>query len=194
MESDILDLLVEAGDGYKRRIKVVYHQDRASSAGIFRSGDVFKRNHESPGFLPLFKSMNLNKCNFQKVATVQIDSKSAPSNSVATKIMLPFGLLGEGSGNSLFMYYGEDNFLEKIERAFNSSMPQSDKDHDLDVLGVLNRMPTFDPFLLRDIFETENIDADTAYTEVSDEDFNFVRSGIIGDFNVIVTKTLEQIG
>jgi hypothetical protein len=192
MEGDILDLLVEAGDSYKRQTKVATQRDRASSAGTFRAGDVFKRNIGNSSFSPLFRSMNLNRCNFQKIAAVQLDSRAAPTNSVVTKIMLPFGLVSAAPVESLFMYLGEENFLEKIERAFNSSMSQSDKDHDLEVLGIPDRMPTFDPFLLRDIFETEQIEADAAYSEVSDDDFNVVRSRIIGDFELIVTKTLEE--
>jgi len=193
MESEFLNLMVESGNSYKRRSRAVSQQKRASSAGFFRAGDVFKINSKNSEFLPLFRSTNLNRCNFQKSVILNTNYFSSLSNTVSTKIILPFGNNISDPTNYLFMYVGEENFLEKLERAFNFSMPQSDKESDLNILRLMDRMPTFDPFLLRDMFETEGIEADSLYSEVNDNDFNFVKSGILEDFNLIVSKTLGLI-
>ena len=92
----------------------------------------------------------------------------------------------------MFMYIGEKNFFGKIERAFNSSMSVDHKNKDSQILSLLDSMPTFDAFLLKDKFETEKIHLDDRYVEITEEDYKIIKSKIMSDFEEIVKKTLGQ--
>lgn len=195
MSSDLLKSMVEMGMEYKRKSVRSQKRFRASNAGIFRAGEVYAEHSGSDQFHPMFVSRNLNRCNFQKSVSGRHDMNQVQGNTVVTKIILPYDVNISTIDGEMFMYIGEKNFFAKMERAFNSGMPSSDQEKDFKILEMLDSMPTFDPFLLKDKFETENFTLDPAYSSVTQDDFNFVKSQIMRDFERIVVTTLgDDIG
>lgn len=191
MSIDFINDLVGQGNNIKRK-SVKNRNDKTSSASIFLSGDVYTKHVSSDGFIPLFSSKNLNQCNFEKTVKNRHDLLIDSKDVIITKIILPYSLLGNPTRQNMFMYIGEKNFLEKIERAFNSSMSVEDKNSDSKILNLLDSMPTFDAFLLKDKFETENIHLDNRYVEISEDDYKIIKSKIMSDFEEIVKKTLGK--
>lgn len=190
MGSDLLRTMVDLGAEYKRKSAKPKRRQRASNAGMFRAGQVFRARENVDEFRPLFASHNLNRCNFQKAVSSRFEADQIPGNTVSTKIILPYDAHSVSSGNGMFMYIGEKNFLSKIERAFNSSMSLVDQEKDFKILEIIDSMPTFDPFLLKDKFETEKLELDPHYAEVTQDDFMTVKSQIMKDFERIVATTL----
>jgi hypothetical protein len=191
MNIDFINDLVNQGNNIKKQ-SVKNNNNKTSSASIFLSGDAYTRHVNSDGFTPLFVSKNLNQCNFQKTVKNRHDILEDSKNNIITKILLPYSLLGTPSQQNMFMYIGEKNFFEKIERAFNSSMSVDHKNKDSQILSLLDSMPTFDAFLLKDKFETEKIHLDDRYVEITEEDYKIIKSKIMSDFEEIVKKTLGQ--
>lgn len=190
MGSDLLRTMVDLGSEYKRKSAKPQRRQRASHAGMFRAGHVFRAHEHNDEFRPLFVSRNLNRCYFQKVVSSRYEGNEIPENTVSTKIILPYEVQHTSRGNGMFMYIGEKNFSSKIERAFNSSMSLVDQEKDFKILEIIDSMPTFDPFLLKDKFETEKFELDPHYAEVTHDDFMFVKSQIMKDFERIVVTTL----
>lgn len=159
---DEVDRLVQLGTQLQRGARKVCFGRKRHGAGTLDAAIIFHENINQEGFLPLFRSKNLNRCVFQKVVTRSTDASQISPNRVATKVCLPYSQKGDGLAY-LYFYYGDKNFQAKLERALNESMEDSDKTFDLKILSVLDSVPTFDPFILKERFEMENCKIDQRY-------------------------------
>lgn len=187
---DIIDLGRELRDdsSNKKSIKNINH------SGSFRAGDIFSKHKLEEDFKPLFKNESLNKCLFVKTITDRSEVFYIRKNIVATKIILPYSNDVNEENANLYLIIGEKNFNAKLQRAFNASMTSDIKESDFLVLSILDSMPTFDPFLLKDKFEISKINIDHRYTSVSEEEFLLIKTKIIKDFEIIVQNTLDLSG
>lgn len=188
--SDVVDELVLIGEQLQNGISRTTPGRKELGAGTFNAAITFNENSDKENFTPLFRSSNLNRCVFRKAVTRETDSAHIEPNKVATKVCLPYSQSSFGRDN-LYIYYGEKNFQEKFERAFNVSMSDSDKEFDFKILDILDSIPTFDPFLLKDRFEIDDFNIDVEYTKVSDSDFELIKNSIMDDFEKIILATME---
>ena len=188
---DVVDELTKMGEKLQSGFVRLPPASKELGAGTFNAAAVFNANLKNDGFVPLFRSQNLNQCVFRKAITRDTDAPHIEPNKVATKICLPYSQNSYGKDH-LFIYYGEENFQEKFERAFNVSMSEQDRKVDHTVLDILDSIPTFDPFLMRDRFEIEDYNIDDNYLKVSDADFTKIKNNIMGDFEKIVRVTMQD--
>lgn len=54
------------------------------------------------------------------------------------------------------------------------------------IISILNRVPSLDPFLMKDVFVREGITVDEAYFEVSDETWAEIESFMLQKFEPLI--------
>ena len=87
---------------------------------------------------------------------------------LATKIIIPFERANlKAGGQSMFV--DQRGFSQLLEEVGNYREPM-DLKRDLDVLRLIDHIPSLDPFLLREHLRTNGIDADPSYFEISTAD------------------------
>ena len=101
---------------------------------------------------------------------------------IGTKLYMPFNEheIYEG-GRTLFVHTPNiDKTL--IELFGEGAMPKSALAEDMKVLKILDRLPSLDPFLLKDVFVNEKIEMNPTYFEVSKELWGEIENYILQGF------------
>ncbi len=86
----------------------------------------------------------------------------------ATKIIIPFEKTNLKSGGQS-MFIDQRGFVQLLKE-IGSYKEDADLKRDLNVLRLIDRIPSLDPFLLREQLRTNGIDADPSYFEISSAD------------------------
>ena len=106
--------------------------------------------------------------------------------SIGTKLYLPFNEndIYEG-GRTIFLH---DRNIEAalIESFGRGALPPELLAEDMRIMRVLDKLPSLDPFLLKDVFITEKIDINPAYFEVGKELWAEIESYILQSFEPLV--------
>ena len=87
------------------------------------------------------------------------------TRSTVTKIIIPFEKSNLRSGGRS-MYVGQPNF-EQLFRETGNYRSDAEMARDLSVLRLIDKLPSLDPFLLREQLRSNNINADASYFEIS---------------------------
>lgn len=114
--------------------------------------------------------------------TVPESEQRFSDSSIGTKLYFPFNEndIYEG-GRTIFAHSPHLNEA-LIESFGEGALPKDDLAEDLRVLKVLKRLPSLDPFLLKDVFINENIAVNEEYFEVSKEMWNEIEGFILARF------------
>jgi len=104
------------------------------------------------------------------------------SAGIGTKLYLPFNEndIYEG-GRTVFLH---DKYVEQalIENFGEDALPKELLDGDMRIMRVLNKLPSLDPFLLKDVFINEKIPMNPDYFEVSKELWDEIELYILQGF------------
>ena len=101
---------------------------------------------------------------------------------IGTKLYFPFNEndIYEG-GRTIFIHAsGIENVLK--EHFGEGALPEEALHSDMRILRLLDKLPSLDPFLLKDIFMTEKIDMNDDYFEVSKEMWDSIEFYILQGF------------
>jgi hypothetical protein len=123
-----------------------------------------------------FRHPRLNHVVIIKHSVLPSERRSRRDPPVGTKLFFPFneGNPEEG-GSTIFLHD------RQLETALNEKCGVSrllDKEafeEDLRLLRLLARLPTLDPFLLRDVLEADSIVVNDRYLEISDEHWSEIQ-------------------
>jgi hypothetical protein len=118
---------------------------------------------------PLFLSPTINNSIIVKHRLRADESYLFPEmRAVATKIIIPFEKadLRVGGRSFFFGQRGHVDLLREIGNYTNAL----DMKRDLDVLTLMDAVPSFDPFLLREFLRSHDIEPDSCYFEISAAD------------------------
>ncbi|MBL8550134.1 MAG: hypothetical protein JNJ73_09110 [Hyphomonadaceae bacterium] len=160
-------------------------RESGSTSRVLNLPLIAERHGETPEYKakPLFRNPRLNTALILKHVVRPAERGcfgTAPINS--TKIVLPFSSaelrLG---GRSLF--YGERNFERVLRDALGAQ--KDDLAHDLELLRLLDSLPSFDPFLLRERLRQSGYDPAQCYFEMSEADVMRMRG--------FVSKEIERL-
>ena len=118
---------------------------------------------------PLFKSRLLNTCIIMKHA-LRINERSLFNNRrvTATKIVFPFSSTDLRLGGA-GVFVGEPDF-EKTLRGKLAYKAPADFDADMEVLRLIDELPSFDPFLMRERLRMGGVEPARCYFDVSEAD------------------------
>lgn len=139
-------------------------------------------NPDAPVF---FHNKQMNRLVLIKDTVPESESRGATS-SIGTKLFFPFNEkdVYEG-GRTIFLHD------KNVERAFidnfgEGAIKPDDLAFDMRILKLLDRLPSFDPFLMKDVFKNNGIDMNPAYFEVGKELWAEIEAYILQSFEPLV--------
>jgi len=138
-----------------------------------------------PAAPTFFRNKPMNKLVLIKDAVPESESRGAVS-PIGTKLYFPFNEndIYEG-GRTIFAH---DKGLERaLADSFGEGALKPDAlKEDLRILGLLDHLPSLDPFLMKDVFRNEGIDINPAYFEVGKELWKEIEAFILQSFEPLV--------
>jgi len=147
----------------------------AGSARVFNCLDISTQlANDNPNAVFLFQNPGLNRFIFLKdvVLDWQDDQNPMAPRPISTKAYWPFDSTSPGhGGESVFSF--EENYVDLLQTKVGPF--GDDWRRDRLILGVLQELPGFDPFLLKDRMTQLGISADPAYFNISHEEWLSVR-------------------
>lgn len=174
----------------------------AQSAGssrvlnLIHLNDKIERQDNEPAKDPFFKTDVLNKGIVLK-SRLQGSEKDLFSafRANATKLLLPYdtGNLRVG-GKSTFI--GEIEFPNILRDHFGIEL-NSQESHilrDLDILRILDELPSLDPFLLKERMMMAEMKVDERYFDISPADWREIRDFVREEFYPLATMTVGPKG
>ena len=142
----------------------------SGSSRVFNCNDLSRKlltdKVEEPYFFRLPKMHGLILI---KEANVSSGRKEPGSPVVTTKLYLPYNQDDVYEGGRSIQFH-DPRLLEILNELFGlkgATLAEPDLQHDLKVLGILDRLPSLDGFLMRDALELDGIAANENYFEVS---------------------------
>ena len=119
---------------------------------------------KDPEAKPFFRCKPLN--NLVLIKDTDAQARGGES-SIGTKLYLPFNQndIYEG-GRTIFVHskYVKDALVDNFGQG---ALPKASFDEDMRILRLLDRLPSLDPFLLKDVFINEKIEMNPSYFEVN---------------------------
>jgi hypothetical protein len=104
-----------------------------------------------------------------------------------TKLIIPFDI-GNLAAGGRSMFVGEPGFYTALSETVGARFP--DNGHDRRVLEVLNKLPSFDPFLLRECLAKEGFHPSPAYFELPSCDAKAMEAFVAEEIISLVSKSL----
>lgn len=115
----------------------------------------------------------------------------SPKSQVVTMIYCPFDLEDiPGGGTSFEMGSSQQDVVMRESIGFNPNGEGEKVERDLGVLGILQELPSLDPFLLKDKMIGAGIAVDDTYFDISDEEFGIIKNYILKKFEPITRKVV----
>jgi hypothetical protein len=160
----------QAGSAKDRSVRFLTSLAGASTSRVLNLHEIAQRNKKDTEHArrPLFSSPVINNA-FVLKQPLRADEAyrlDFPS-SMVTKIIVPFDLndLGAGGRSVVVEERGFADSIKSLGHYTNQTL-----ERDLIVLRLLNAIPTFDPFLLRQHLQNNKIDVAACYFPVSQSD------------------------
>ena len=162
--------------------------DSGSSRVFDCNGITLKLLAESSAGGPLFfRNPGLNEVVIVKHSVLPAERRSPADPAVGTKLFFPFNARSPAEGGSTIFLHDRH-----LENALNERCGVNRRGNteafaqDLQLLRVLARLPTLDPFLLRDALEAEGIAVNGRYLDIGDEQWSEIQGLIQQRFVPIV--------
>jgi hypothetical protein len=161
-------------------------RESGSTARVLNLALVHERFSEAEDYLarPMFRDGRLNKGLYLKHvvrSSERVFFNRAPINT--TKVVLPFSAEELRLGGRALMV-GERNFERRLREAIGApddTMFQTD----LELLLLLDSLPSFDPFLMRERLRQSGFNPAQCYFDMSEADITRIRS--------FVSKEIEKL-
>ena len=140
-----------------------------------------------------FRHPRLNHVVIIKHSVLPAERRGRSEPPVGTKLFFPFNESEPAEGGSTIFLH--DRHLEAALNEKCGVSRQLDReafDEDLRLLRVLARLPTLDPFLLRDVLDAESISVDDRYLEISQSHWAEIQGLIQQRFIPIVRAAFPE--
>ena len=149
---------------------------------------------DSPGGADLFfRHHRLNQVVVLKHSVHPAERRSRREPPVGTKLFFPFNERNPSEGGSTIFLH--DPALEAAlneKCGVNRIGDREAFDEDLRLLRLLARLPTLDPFLLRDVLEAEGLVVNDRYLDISDDHWSEIQGLIQQRFVPIVKAAYPE--
>jgi hypothetical protein len=146
----------------------------------------------NPGAKTFFRSKPLNTVVLIK-DTVPEPERRANMPPVGTKIYFPFNEenIYEG-GRTIFLH---NQHLEPsiMDHYGEGALTREELDADMSILSILGKLPSLDPFLMKDVFLREEIQIDPAYFEVSKEAWDKIELFMLQRFRPLIEAAFPDV-
>lgn len=172
-----------------RTIRNLAHLRRsASTARVLNLLNVYNEHQHDPDWTarPLFRSPALNRALIIKhrLRRDELDLFHL-RRQVATKVVLPIDSSDLKTGGH-FVFVGQRGFERMMREAFGI-----DREHpDIAILALLDRLPSLDPFLLREQLRRAGIDPAPCYFSISEHDMERMLRFVEDEIRPLVTLSI----
>jgi hypothetical protein len=160
----------------------------SSTGRVLNLASVFEKFGKTEEYSanPLFRNVRLNKAIFLK-HTLRAHERELVTDQrlTATKIVLPFETTELSLGGYSF-FASELDFEKNIAARIGAQAGSSEMSRDLDVLKIIDALPTFDPFLLREQLKRQSLNVARCYFDMTEADAKRMRSFIESEIRKIV--------
>jgi hypothetical protein len=166
----------------------------SSTDRVLNLSTVYQDFRNTPEYTqaPLFKNPRLNKSIFLKhTLRAHEREEGAYDRMSVTKVILPFDTSDLSLGGySCFLH---DMEVEKtISALFGGDISSEPFRRDMQILRVLDSIPTFDPFLLRERLKRDGLVVSRCYFALSEADANRMREYVQGEIQKIVRLAVSH--
>lgn len=133
---------------------------------------------------PLFENRRLNRALILK-HRLRNNEQDLFENQhyVATKILLPIDDRDWKLGGR-FVFVGQRDYLTVLSNTFGESLITSQRDRD--VLDIIARAPSLDPFLLKEVLAKNSVNVSSCYFEISKPDSQAMNSFLKNEISKLV--------
>ena len=164
----------------------------AGSPRVFNINQLTRRILAKDPAAPLFfRNKPMNSLVLIKDAVPASERRGGDRPS-GTKLYFPFNEedIYEG-GRSIFIH--DSNLRRAItERFGQDSVSEDERNEDIRILAILDKLPSLDPFLMKDAFRREGIAINDAYFDVSAEAWNEIEMFILQRFKHLVNAAFPD--
>ena len=137
---------------------------------------------------PFFTHHIINKCFVIKHRLRRNEAEIfEDGRATATKILIPIDFSNLDAGGR-YLYVGQRNYIETLTEATGVDMAQ--RPMDIRVMEALDRLPSFDPFLLREWLARHGVYPDPRYFELSLADVARMESFVFKEISQLVAMSL----
>jgi hypothetical protein len=167
----------------------------AGSARVFDCNGITRKllDEGAGGEGLFFRHPRLNSVVVIKHSVMPAERRSRRDPPVGTKLFFPFNERNPAEGGSTIFLHDR-----QLENALNEKCGVNrlaDKEafeDDLRLLRLLARLPTLDPFLLRDVLEAEGIPVNDRYLDITDDHWTEIQGLIQQRFVPIVRAAFPE--
>ena len=146
---------------------------------------------KDPAATPFFKNKQFNNMVLIKDTIPESDDRSK-IKAIGTKLYFPFNEkdIYEG-GRTIFAH---DKHLEQAlaETFGQGALSKESLAYDLRAISVLDRLPSLDPFLLKDAFLNEGMTVNEGYFDVGQEVWTQIQTFILQRFEPVVSAAFPD--
>ena len=141
---------------------------------------------------PFFRNRRLNRAVILK-HTVRADERGLFPRpiSTTTKVVLPFAVSDLRLGGASF-FVGQQDFAKVIKESVGGYDAPGDFETDIELLNIIDTLPSFDPFLMRERLRRSGIAPARCYFEVSDADLGRMRAFVTGEIAKLVELAFKD--
>lgn len=169
-------------------------RESGSTARVLNLASVAERFGETPEYSekPFFRNRRLNRAVILK-HTVRADERSLFLRPVSTttKVVLPFATTDLRLGGASF-FVGQQDFAKLIKESIGGYDSPGDFETDFELLNIIDTLPSFDPFLMRERLRRSGIEPSRCYFEVSDADVGRMRAFVTSEIAKLVELAFKD--
>jgi hypothetical protein len=167
---------------------LVHLRSSASTARVLNLLNVYKDHGDEEEWAekPLFRTPQLNRSMIIKHRLRRDELDAFPiKRQVATKIVIPIDTNDLRTGGR-FLFVGQRHFERLMKEAFGV-----EHDHpDMATLKLLDRLPSLDPFLLREQLKRNGVEPAPCYLAISESDMARMLHFVEEEIRPLVTLSL----
>ena len=165
----------------------------ASSARVLDLHALATENLEDPGYAerPMFVHPVLNRSIMVKHnVTPDEEETLGPGRFNATKIIFPFDKSDLNLGGQ-YLFIDQRDFVGALTRHLDyTDLPL---ERDLAVLRAVDKLPTLDPFLVREILNQQKIEVDRCYYRFSSADRAGMLTFVTGEIDALIQLCFGEV-
>lgn len=171
-------------------------RESGSTTRVLNLAFIAERHGDTPEHAdkPLFRNKRLNRAVIIK-HTVRAHERAlfAKPVSRATKVVLPFAAGDLRLGGASF-FVGQSDLERLMRETLGGYADNNILAADMYLLGVLDALPSFDPFLMREKLRREGLSPARCYFDVTDADLSRMRRFVTAEIAQLVELAFASEG
>lgn len=139
-----------------------------------------------------FKNKRLNNIVLIK-DTVPENERSIDDKTVGTKLYFPFNETNIYEGGRTIYFHASNVDKAITEYCGEGAITRESLSDDMRLILILDRLPSLDPFLMKDVYLRQKISVNPAYFEVTEDAWNEIEAFMIERFTPLVHAAFPEI-